>query len=272
MRCIFVAANKKNMYHQTTSTKVAEATAAMFVANGHSLSIFMEGVPGSGKTAFAKHLSREYEWRLFRYDCNAESNSGLIVSFDLEGIVTGQSAYIKGPLWSAFDHSHPSVILIDEVDKSPRDFEAFLLRVTDELSFSSPKHEEVRAKAPVVFVFTSNGRREMSPEFLRRCMRIKVEYPELQQLMDIVAQEVPFGLSVDLTIEKLCVFAKDLQKHIEPDQMPSAKEIAFCTTSLSVAESKSEVASIIEAFMLKGLSVRQANDYVKYDIVKKIAR
>lgn len=97
-------------YHLNSALTAASAVIKAATGSGKSISIFLEGVPGSGKTAFAKYLAAEYGWPLFRYDCNAESNSSLMYSFDLEGIVKREAAYLKGPLWEAFESARPDKI------------------------------------------------------------------------------------------------------------------------------------------------------------------
>lgn len=259
------------MYHLNSALTAASAVIQAATGSGKSISLFLEGVPGSGKTAFAKYLAAEYGWPIFRYDCNAESNSSLMYSFDLEGIVKREAAYLKGPLWEAFDAPLPAVMLIDEVDKSPRDFEAFLLRVTDEQSFRAPNNQEVRAQAPVIFVFSSNGRRQMSPEFLRRCMRLTVEYPKGDMLRQIVRQEIPWGTPNPGLVNLLCRIAEAMKPGVEPDQMPSPKEIAHCAASLPLCDGKEQIEAVFASFMLKGMTVAEAQATVKFDVKKAIA-
>lgn len=258
-------------YHLNSALTAASAVINAATGSGKSISLFLEGVPGSGKTAFAKYLAAEYGWPLFRYDCNAESNSSLMFSFDLEGIVRQQAAYLKGPLWEVFEAGCPAVMLIDEVDKSPRDFEAFLLRVTDEQSFRAPNNVTIEAKSPVVFVFSSNGRRQMSPEFLRRCMRLTVQYPKGDMLRQIVEQELPWGSPEPRLISLLCRIALAMQPHVEPDQMPSPKEIAHCAASLPLCADKEQIEAVFASFMLKGMTLAEANSAVKFNITKAIS-
>lgn len=258
------------MYYLNQSLVAASAVVKAATSAGKSIALFLEGVPGSGKTAFAKHLSEANGWPLHRYDCNAESNSGLLYSFDLEGIVKQEAAYLKGELWQAFEELTPTVMLIDEVDKSPRDFEAFLLRVTDEQSFRAPTGETIEAASPVVFVFSSNGRREMSPEMLRRCMRLKVAYPTGEMLREIVLQELPFGLAYGSLINLLCRIAEAMIGKVEPDQLPSPKEIAHCAASLTVVDGREQIEAVMAAFLLKGMELQELNALVKFNAVKAV--
>lgn len=82
----------------------------------------------------------------------------------------------RGPLWLAFDHPDPCVVLIDEIDKAPRDFPNDLLQELDKQEFPhpfSPRAEDAvranRERLPVVLV-TSNNERRLPDAFLRRCI------------------------------------------------------------------------------------------------------
>lgn len=258
------------MYYADNKINFISSVVESYAENGNSISLFLEGVPGSGKTALAKELARQLDSRLFRYDANEESNSSLMVSYDLDGIIRRENSYIKGPLWEAFDETNPSVMLIDEVDKSPRDFEAFLLRVTDEQSFRSPKNETISAQAPVVFVFTSNGRREMSPEFLRRCMRVKVNYPKGDLLRNIIAQETPFGEYNPQLVDLIGQAADALNGKIEPDEMPSPKELGQLMSALTLAESREDVEVALNGLFVKTLSLNEINQLLSFRLEKAI--
>lgn len=239
------------------------------VSAGQTLALFLEGVPGSGKTALAKHISAANGWPLFRYDCSEESNSGLIVSFDLEGIIKQEAAYIRGPMWESFLQPAPSVLLIDEIDKSPRAFEAFLLRATDEQSFRAPGGETITARAPVVFVFTSNGRREMSPEFLRRCMRIKVSYPTGPILRRIIRKECPWGNPSDSLVEALASTTEIMLGKMPAELIPSPKELGWLASAITDAD-QADMETLIEGFFLKGQTLGQINQTLSFSITKRL--
>jgi MoxR-like ATPase len=82
----------------------------------------------------------------------------------------------RGPLWLAFEHPDPCLVLIDEIDKAPRDFPNDLLQELDKQEFphpfSSRKEDAIRAdraRLPLVLV-TSNNERRLPDAFLRRCI------------------------------------------------------------------------------------------------------
>lgn len=84
----------------------------------------------------------------------------------------------KGELWEALESNTPRVLLIDEIDKAPRDFPNDLLHELDQMQF---KVRELKTKdrdyvvgetnpvRPLVFI-TSNSERRLPEAFLRRCV------------------------------------------------------------------------------------------------------
>jgi len=260
------------VYFLNTELASAAIVIEKAVAEGRSMALLLEGVPGSGKTAFAKYLSHHYGWPLFRYDCNAESNSGLVYAYDVEGIIQQKSAFLKGPLWNCFESEGPAVMLIDEVDKSPRDFEAWLLRTVDEQTFRSPNNDEIAAKAPVVFILSSNARRKLSPEMERRCFRFTIPYPSKELLPQIVKAELPWGEPNHALIGLLCRIALKMQPKVEPDQMPSPKEIAYAAASFPLLKSHKQIQAIFVAQMLKGMTMQDCHQIIRMSAVKAIAK
>lgn len=82
----------------------------------------------------------------------------------------------RGPLWRAFEHPQPCVVLIDEIDKAPRDFPNDLLQELDKQEFPHPfsarPEDAIRAdrdRLPLILV-TSNNERRLPDAFLRRCI------------------------------------------------------------------------------------------------------
>jgi MoxR-like ATPase len=118
-----------------------------------------------------------------------------------------------GPLGTAFLPSRlPRVLLIDELDKSESDLPNDLLSLfedgefpIEELARLRTRHPEVTVhtadpdrtavvrdgrvacRAFPVVVMTSNGERDFPPAFLRRCLQLRIDNPDLEQLAAIVA-------------------------------------------------------------------------------------
>jgi MoxR-like ATPase len=104
------------------------------------------------------------------------------------------------PLLRAISADHPLVLLIDEIDKSDSEFEAFLLEVLSDFQVSVPELGTIKAKHLPVVVLTSNNTREMSDALKRRCLHLYIDFPDRQQELDIVKLKVP-GIADKLAAE-----------------------------------------------------------------------
>ena len=164
--------------------------------------LLLTGEPGTGKTQVAHYLSWyfEIEASLFVLDVRSTTTTAdLLYRFDTvayfhaaqdptrAGQRLERGRFIdRGPLWLAFETGGPSLVLIDEIDKAPRDFPNDLLNVLDQHQFAVPDlpHEDknipiVRlpeGKAPPLVVITSNSERRLPEPFLRRCIFHHIEF------------------------------------------------------------------------------------------------
>ena len=108
---------------------------------------------------------------------------------------------VPRPLLNAITSDDPSLLLIDEVDKSDPEFEAFLLEVLSDFQVTVPELGTIQAKQrPLVFL-TSNNAREMSDALKRRCLHLYIDYPSEELESKILRTKVPdaaAGLVEDL--------------------------------------------------------------------------
>ena len=88
--------------------------------------------------------------------------------------------------------------MIDEVDKSDAEFEAFLLEVLSDFQISVPEIGTLKAKHIPLVVLTSNSSREMSDALKRRCLHLHIDFPDAQRETEIVKLKVP-GIDQKLT-------------------------------------------------------------------------
>ena len=91
-----------------------------------------------------------------------------------------------------------AVVLIDEIDKAPRDFPNDILNEIDKMIFTVREtgltHQASRAYQPIVII-TSNSEKNLPDAFLRRCMYYHIEFPDKERLKIIVEKhlgELPF--------------------------------------------------------------------------------
>jgi len=129
-----------------------------------------------------------------------------------------------------------SVVLIDEIDKAPRDFPNDLLNEIAKFEFRVPEISDDRIKAaaelrPLV-VITSNSEKQLPDAFLRRCVYHHIAMPKGERLRKIVAQRTPKFAGVPMLSENAILvrdavaFFEDLrEKCPQLDKKPSTAEL-----------------------------------------------
>ena len=237
----------QNQYILSPSLEVFITLAQKRMESGRGVVLLLEGPPGGGKTSFAKELARRLGGPLFFYSCAPDRERDLLYEIDVRGVLRRENAWVPGAAWQAFKASHagPVVLLIDEVDKAHPGFDAFLLRLLEEFSFRSPEGDTISASAEnCVVVLTTNGRRELRPEVLRRCQRLYLPLPDKARMKEIVLaiakQEIPAGL-LDLVVR----LGMKLQSE-DPEMAPSPKELAYLALDILALQGQQVEAKIVE--------------------------
>lgn len=187
--------------------------------------LLLTGEPGTGKSQFASNLSWELGFgEPLIFETKSSSNArDLFYGFDtlrrfhsaqlkegsansLEyltwhalGIAILQSlpeSEVKDWLTKDFKHTGPqrSVVLIDEIDKAPRDFPNDLLNEIDRMYFRVPEldNQKIAASQQLrpILVLTSNSEKGLPEAFLRRCIYYNIEFPKGDRLAEIVKSRV----------------------------------------------------------------------------------
>jgi MoxR-like ATPase len=98
---------------------------------------------------------------------------------------------VPRPLLRSITAAQRTVLLIDEIDKSDSEFEAFLLEVLSDFTVSVPELGTLRAKHIPIVLLTSNNAREMSDALKRRCLHLYIDFPGSEQELAIVRLKVP---------------------------------------------------------------------------------
>lgn len=262
-------------YHITPKMAALLSVVKAKRAAGQATEVLLTGVPGSGKTQFAYYISQQLQAAIYRYDCNIESNRSLMYEVDIAGVITRTAAFIHGPLWSSFEasHSQPVVILIDEVDKTSPDFDAFLLRTLEEKEFTLPCGNTCKGNAQnIVFVLTSNGRRELRTETLRRLLRINAEYPSVQVQQQICNEQCTTTPPPPL-VALMVRIAEKLRSTIGYEAAPSPKEVVEATDMamwLARDTDPATLAEVLAGKLVKNIPTESIAKAVGFDWVKAI--
>jgi MoxR-like ATPase len=125
------------------------------------------------------------------------------------------------PLLKALQQRDGTVLLIDEVDKSDDEFEAFLLEVLSDYQVSIPEIGTIHSVQKPFVVLTSNNTRELSEALKRRCLHLFIPFPEPALEREIIRIRVP-DISKKLSIQ-LVAFIQEVRK-LDIKKLPSISE------------------------------------------------
>ncbi len=139
------------------------------------------------------------------------------------------------PLLRAITAEEPCVLLVDEVDKSDTEFEAFLLEVLSDFQVSVPELGTLHARHIPTVVLTSNNAREMSDALKRRCLHLFIDFPERAQELEIVRLKVP-GVSERLAAEVVSVVHR--VRKLDLKKAPSISETLDWAKALTLLNVK----------------------------------
>ncbi|MEE2673354.1 MAG: MoxR family ATPase [Myxococcota bacterium] len=128
---------------------------------------------------------------------------------------------VPRPLMQAIDAEEPVTLLIDEVDKSDPEFEAFLLEVLSDFQVTVPEIGTIKAKTQPLVFLTSNDAREMSDALKRRCLHLWIDYPSHELEVQILDTKVP-GIDERLANEVVTVMNR--VRELDLKKAPSISE------------------------------------------------
>jgi MoxR-like ATPase len=125
------------------------------------------------------------------------------------------------PLLTAIRQEEPTVLLIDEVDKTDVEVEGLLLEVLSDFQVTIPELGTVSATRRPFVVLTSNATRELSEAVKRRCLYLHLDYPDAEREREIVISQVP-GLDEAVAFQLVEVVAR--LRELELKKAPSIAE------------------------------------------------
>ncbi len=174
--------------------------------------LFLEGEAGVGKTEVAKVLQDVLGTELIRLQCyegldanqavyewnysrqllhirRMEAYGEKVAETDL----FGPQFLLRRPLLQAIEdlREKPPVLLVDEIDRSDEEFEAYLLELLSDFQITIPEIGTIKAERPPVVVVTSNRTREVHDALKRRCLYYWIDYPSFEKELEIVTARLP---------------------------------------------------------------------------------
>jgi MoxR-like ATPase len=225
--------------------------------------LFLEGEAGVGKTEVAKVLAHLLDTDLIRLQCY----EGLDVHHALyewnytrqmmhirlleargerasEAELFGPEFLLRRPLLQAIEkREKPAVLLIDEIDRSDEEFEAFLLEILSDFQITIPEIGTIRAERPPVVVVTSNRTREVHDALKRRCLYHWIEYPTFAAELEIVLAKVPEA--PERLARQVTMFVQELRQ-AELYKVPGIAETLEWTAALVALDSEELDESVID--------------------------
>ena len=166
-----------------------------YLAGALEKPLLVEGPAGVGKTELAKALSRATGRELIRLQCyeGLDASQALyewdhpkqllhVRVAEAEGRDVGalydERFLMERPLLRAVRHAENAVLLIDEIDRSDPEFEAFLLEFLSDFQITIPELGSIVAPRPPIVVLTSNRTRELHDALKRRCLYHWIPFPD----------------------------------------------------------------------------------------------
>ena len=166
--------------------------------------LLIKGEPGTGKTMLAEELASSLgveliQWHiksttraqqgLYEYDAVSRLRDSQLGDERVKDIA---NYIVKGKLWQAFTSDARPVVLIDEIDKADIEFPNDLLLELDKMEFFVYETQEVvKAKQRPIVIITSNNEKELPDAFLRRCFFHYINFPNADEMRQIVNVHFP---------------------------------------------------------------------------------
>jgi MoxR-like ATPase len=179
-----------------------ELSTAAYLALALGKPLLLEGAPGVGKTEAAKAIAGVLGRLLLRLQCYEGIDAAAALyewNFPRQMLALRQESEARGhvdiyrdeflierPMLACLRRPRETMLLIDEIDRSDHEFEAFLLEFLSDFQISIPERGAIRADERPVVILTSNRTRELHEALRRRCVYHWIDYPSPEREMRII--------------------------------------------------------------------------------------
>jgi MoxR-like ATPase len=229
---------------------------AVYIAHHLQKPILVEGPAGVGKTELAKSVASWMKLPLIRMQCyeGLDESKALyewkygkqllytqILKDKINSVIGDEDNLTQAldklhafgdiffshqfleprPLLRSLQEPRGAVLLIDEIDKSDQEFEAFLLEILSDYQVTIPEIGSVQALVPPIVLLTSNSTRDLGDALKRRCLHLHIGFPDEKLEARIIASRVP---NIDARLLKQLVSFVQQLRAMDLKKVPSVSE------------------------------------------------
>jgi MoxR-like ATPase len=212
-----------------------------YLAGALEKPVLIEGPAGVGKTELAKAITRAtgaelvrlqcyegldearalYEWNYKKQLLRIQAANDGQAWEETHDDIFSEEFLLTRPLLTAIRREEPTVLLIDEVDKTDVEVEGLLLEVLSDFQVTIPELGTMISTRRPLVVLTSNATRELSEALKRRCLYLHLNYPDADREREIVLSQVP---GLDDKVARQLVSVVGRLRELELKKSPSIAE------------------------------------------------